>query len=101
MVIHYAFILQMEVYQMAISDSKTRCQFTLTSETVNWLQDWLKRNGAPPVMLSTMVDEYLAGIRHTLEEMEKIKDDGKTPTIGDLFKMTGDALNKLKEPPLL
>jgi len=52
-------------------------------------------------MLSTMVDEYLSGVRHTLEELEKVKEEGKTPTIGDLFKLTGDALNRLKEPPLL
>jgi hypothetical protein len=83
---------------MGIAKGKTRCTFTLTQDNVDWLADWLKRNNAPRVMLSQMVEEYLAGVRYTLEELEKTK---TVPTIGDLFKITGDALNQLKEPPLL
>jgi uncharacterized protein with NAD-binding domain and iron-sulfur cluster len=83
---------------MAISKGKARCTFTLTPENVNWLADWLKRNNAPRVMLSQMIEEYLAGVRFTLEELEKAK---TVPTIGDLFKITGEALNRLKEPKLL
>lgn len=83
---------------MAIPAGKTRCTFTLSPENVNWLTDWLKRHNAPRFMLSQMVEEYLAGVRHTLEELDKTEG---MPTIGDLFKITGDALNKMKEPPLL
>lgn len=83
---------------MSIASTKTRCTFTLTTENVQWVDGWLKRNGAPRVIFSQMVDEYIQGIRHTLEELEKI--DGK-PTIGDLFRITGDSLDRLKEPPLL
>ena len=81
-----------------IMDSKTRCTFTLTTENVRWIDAWLKRNGAPRIIFSGMVDEYVAGIRQTLEALEKMENQ---PTIGDLFKLTGDALNKLKSPPLL
>jgi hypothetical protein len=83
---------------MAIKDSKSRCTFTLDTENVAWLAEWLKRNGTSRMMMSQLVDEYLAGIRHTLEELEKV--DGVV-RIGDLFRITGDALNRLKEPPLL
>lgn len=83
---------------MAISKGKARITFTISPENVDWLAQWLKRNHAPRVMLSQMIEEYLAGVRYTLEELEK--KDG-TPTIGDLFKITGDSLNRLKEPPLL
>lgn len=83
---------------MAISKNKARCTFTLSPENINWLADWLKRNNAPRVMLSQMIEEYLAGVRFTLEELEKAN---TVPTIGDLFKITGEALNRLKEPPLL
>jgi hypothetical protein len=81
-----------------IAEGKTRCTFTITKGNVDWLADWLKRNNAPRYMLSQMIEEYLQGVRFTLEELEKT--NGK-PTIGDLFKITGDALNQLKEPPLL
>jgi hypothetical protein len=77
---------------------RTRISFTLNGENVEWLADWLKRNNSSRFMLSQMVDEYLAGVRHTLEQLEKVEG---SPTIGDLFKITGDALNRLKEPPLL
>jgi hypothetical protein len=83
---------------MAIAKGKARCTFTLSLDNVEWLAAWLKRNNAPRVMLSQMVEEYLAGVRHTLEELEKVEG---TPTIGDLFKITGDSLNRLKEPTLL
>jgi DNA-binding PadR family transcriptional regulator len=80
------------------ADGRTRISFTLNQENVEWLADWLKRNNAPRVMLSQMVEEYLQGVRFTLEELEKTR---TTPTIGDLFRISGDALNRLKEPPLL
>jgi hypothetical protein len=83
---------------MAIAKNKTRCVFTLNTENMLWMQGWLKRNGAPPVMLSTMIDEYVEGMRHVLQELDKT--GGKT-SIGDLFKITGESLNRLKEPPLL
>jgi len=83
---------------MAISKEKRRITFTLSPDNVDWLSAWLKRNHAPKVMMSQMIEEYLQGVRHTIEELEKTKDQ---PTIGDLFRITGDALDRLKEPPLL
>lgn len=83
---------------MAISKEKRRITFTLSPENVDWLAAWLKRNHAPKVMMSQMIEEYLEGIRYTVEELEKKKGH---PTIGDLFRLTGDALDRLKEPPLL
>lgn len=83
---------------MTISRDKRRFTFTLSPDNLEWLAAWLKRNHAPKVMMSQMVEEYLAGVRYTIEELEKTK---TAPTIGDLFKITGEALNQLKEPPLL
>lgn len=83
---------------MSIPVGKTRLNVTVSQDNVAWIQAWLKRHGVPRNMLSSMVDDYLQGIRGTLEELEKME---QTPTIGDLFKITGDQLNRLKEPPLL
>lgn len=80
---------------MAIARGKTRCIFTLDADNAKWIADWLKRNGAPRVMLSQMVDDYLVGIRHTIEELEK--SDGKL-TLADIFRISGGALEKVVGP---
>ena len=80
---------------MGIARGKTRCTFTLDAENVEWLADWLKRNGAPRVMFSQMVDDYLVGIRHTIEEMEKL--DGKL-TLADIFRISSEGIEKVTGP---
>lgn len=82
---------------MAIRDDKVRCTFTLTAIHAEWISEWLKKHGAPPVMFSFLVDDYVKGLCYTLQELEKKEGDIE---IGDLFKITGEALNHIKEPPL-
>jgi len=81
---------------MSLPDTKTRCVFSLTTEHAEWIRNWLKRNNAPPVMFSVLVDEYVAGLRSTLESLEGVEN----PSLGDLFQITGKAFNKLKEASL-
>jgi hypothetical protein len=80
---------------MSISKEKRRITFTLSPDNVDWLAAWLKRNHAPKVLMSQMIEEYLQGVRYIIEELEMTKDQ---LTIGDLFRITGDALDRLKEP---
>jgi hypothetical protein len=82
---------------MTISKDKRRYTYSLTPGNVDWLNAWLKRNHAPKVLLTQMIEEYLSGMRYTIEEMEKVKG---TPTIGDFFRITGDTLDRLKESKL-
>ncbi len=83
---------------MAIVDGKTRLTFSVDKENAEWMISYFKRVRAPKSMFSQTINDYISGMRRTIEELEKLD---RPPSIGDLFKITGDALHKMEQPNLL
>lgn len=69
---------------------KKRYTLTLTENTMQRMQAYMKKNHAPLNMISTMVDELILDVLKTFDELEAAQQrKGGTVGMGDLFTTIG------------
>lgn len=76
---------------------KKRYQVTLTEETVNRFQALAGRLKMPKGIMSTVLDDALVNILESMEKFETAAKGKGQVTIGDLFKVIGEQMDKITE----
>lgn len=73
-----------------IPEGKKRYTVTLTEETMVRMKAYIRKNNAPPSLISTMIDELLLDVLKTFDELEAAQQrQGGKLGIADLFSTIG------------
>jgi len=81
---------------------KRRYSLTLTEEKMAWLHNYLRAKHAPKGIISEMVDEYLADIVKTFQELEAAQQrKGKEPSLGDVLSVIGNIMVEKEQRELV
>lgn len=81
-----------------IPAGKRRYALTLTEKTVNSIHSYMGQKHAPKSMLSAIVDDFLADLLKTVEELEMAQQrKGEEVGLGDLLTIMGGIMTDKKE----
>lgn len=85
-----------------IPDGKKRYSLTLTVETMDWLQTYLKARRVGTRMISEMVDESLSEMVKTFQELEAMQNKSGQPVgFGELLTVIGNRFSDKDQKKLL
>jgi hypothetical protein len=73
-----------------IPEGKKRYTVTLTQARMESLQAYFEQNKIPKSMVSNMIDELIADVLRTMQELQEAqKRQGRPVGLGDLLKVMG------------
>lgn len=80
-----------------LPEGKKRYIFTLTTDTVDRVHVYLKKNCIPKSVLSAMIDEFLTDSLRTWDELSRIQaKKGSTVELGEFLQVLGKVMTDKK-----
>lgn len=84
-----------------IPEGKKRYTFTLTIETMDKMQKYMKGKHANKALLSALVDDFVADTYKVIEELEKAQHSkGSTVVLGDILTLCGKLMTEKEQRKL-